>query len=206
MKNSHFLLPLVLLSTVVVGQTSGQLGNPNSVQIEFNRAMTTQDGKLLHKNLSTLEQKGCTPAACSAFLAKYVKPWLSSASVVSLDGKSRATLNDPRNNVVLTFSPTGGLNYSVVDQRKVIFWTPTKLEGRRMYSTVSIAQIMFARAYELARTSDRKGLTKANFAQNLVESWIPDVQKMGFKGSVDPEFGKFQTWAEIIKASRGEIK
>ncbi len=175
------------------------------VKVAFDKAMRTGDGKLFFSVLREGERKSVTPQECTAFLKKFVTPWYTGPSLQMGANGKLVRMNDPNCKVMASFTPTGGCRYTITE-RKLTFETPTLEEGKGSRSTVGFAQTLFAIA--TAKSNSTKGgrIEQMKYAQSLVESWIPSVVKMGIPGSVDPELNKYQTWAEIIKASRAEVK
>lgn len=205
------LRTVVLVLAVAVpmfgtAQTSAKTMTEAEVRTTFDKAMKTYDGKLLHRVLREVEAKNLTPTACSAFLKRFVKPWYEGNSIQKLPNGKFAKLNAPDCQVAVLFQPTGGTGYGIVEKRKEVFCTPTIKEGQGYKSTVSLGQVLFAVAYSQTRTPGRNRIEVMKDAQKLFESWVPELKKMGIRGSVDPETGKFDTWETIVKASRTEVK
>ncbi|MEQ1821202.1 MAG: hypothetical protein ABL949_01705 [Fimbriimonadaceae bacterium] len=176
------------------------------VQIAFDKALRTSNGRLFLSVLKAKEAKGVTPEACSKFLAKFVTPWYES-TVVARDHKGTSyRLADRKCPVTISFNETGGSTFVITDVRKIVFKTPVIKENGGLKAKAGFAQIMFCYATQLARSKAKGRSEIARECQRLVESWIPFVRKLGIRGSIEPETMEFQLWDKIIKESRAEIK
>ncbi len=175
------------------------------VQADFDRALRTGDGALFRRISREREVRGVSAGACGRFLARFAAPWARGASpVMGRDGR-RLGWSDPRNGATIRFRATGGADIVVNERRTLLFETPVVREGGGFKATTGFAQILFARADGMPVPSGRGRAAKMQEAQRIVEGWIAETRRMGIPGSIEPEKNRFQTWDEVIRASRAEI-
>lgn len=205
----RFVVPVFL--TLVAGAAFAQSkptkppATEAAAKIQFDRAILTNNGALFHSVMRPREVQGLTVATSQKFLDEFVKPLSSGLTPAVRKNNTRIYWKDKDNPIRMVFKRTGGHDYVVVEKRALTFETPTLKEGGGFRSTVGFAQILFCLASIQAQNTGRDRFVEAQFAHDLVKSWIPKVKKMGIKGSIDPETGKYLDWNRILAESQAEI-
>ncbi len=197
---------LCFISSVSCAQNTTIFTTKDELSSAFSRALTNSDGVLLLPTLRTKEVDGLNAKQIQQFLDLVMKPIIEGPSLYHDPILGQLPWKDESNPVVISFKPTGGVNFEIVEYRMELFKTPVKKEGEGFKSTVSFGQMMFFAAYQLSRNDSDSKVSMAKYAQDKVESWIPALTKIGIKGTTEPEKDVYQTWEEFITASRKEIK
>jgi hypothetical protein len=197
---------LLIAGSVVVCSSNAQVyKSSEQLAAAFDSALSKMDGAKLLTTLRAKEVQGLKASQVQQFLKYVMKPVINGKGLMVAPGQSPLNWRDPKSKVIIAFQKTGTTNFEVVNSRNMLFKTPVVKEGAGYKSTVSFGQMMFFAAYQTARIDTKRTTSKAQYAQKLVESWIPKLKSLGVKGTVDPEIDQFQTWDVLIKSSRGEI-
>jgi hypothetical protein len=202
MKSFSAVVALVLLA----GPAQGQSANPSGQAIKdaFDQALRKADGKAFLSLVRPEESKGVTVKAATEFLKRFPQQWAKEPGMQTTGG-ARVRYDDPRNQMMIVFTPMGGTNYHVVNKVTRLFDTPVITSNGKRYAGATMAQILFGYAYHQATINKTPGLSKPQRAQQLFESYVPIVKKMGIHRSVEPETGKVYTWEQTIKESRAAL-
>lgn len=193
---------MTMLFGVLVGQDYDL--TEEQVEMFFDRSMRQDDGKVFRQVMHPEEVKGVTDAMCTQFLKKFVGPWFSGPSL-QVKGGVRVPWNSESCDLVIAFRDEGGITYTAVNEREFIFQTPVIQVNGGPRSSVGFADILFGIAAEKS-VEEKTRLAKMKKAQTLVEGYIAATKKIGIKGSIDSDTGKWTTWEVIIKESRAEVK
>ena len=198
---------MTLVTVIAFGFiTKGQDYDLTEEQIEivFDRALRQQDGRELRRVLHPDEVNGVTDQMCTKFLTTFVSPWFKGPSLQVKNGV-RVTWNSANCDLEIGFRSEGGITYKAVNEREFIFRTPVIHVNGSAKSDVGFADILFGIATERS-VNEKTSLAKMKMAQKLVEGYIATTKKIGIKGSVDSDTGKWTSWETIIAESRAEVK
>jgi hypothetical protein len=188
------LATFAVLTTIVPGQFATEA----AARTAFDRAIRTQDAKLMLKVMRPREVAGVSEAAMKSFLANVVKPFST--------GVERMNTMNSKNNLKFEFLKSGGMAMVVTNPgAKELFITGIIREGGSYRSRVGFAQLMFNIAAQYANSTKRNRIQEMDYAQATVEKWIPKFKALGIKGSIDPETDRYCFWDQIIRESRAEI-
>lgn len=203
---AYYRFMSVLAFSLFCGMVVGQDYDLSDEQVEvmFDRAMRQADGKEFRQVMHPDEVKGVSEAVCTKFLTIFVGPWYKGPSI-QMKGGVRVPWSSGACDLEIQFRPEGGITYMAVNNREFVFRTPVVQVGGGAKSSVGFADILFGIAAE--RTIEEKTrLAKMKQAQKLVEGYIATAKKMGIKGSIDSDLGKWVTWDVVIAESRAEVK
>ena len=196
----------VLAFSLMCGAMVGQDYDLTEEQVEvmFDRAMRQADGTEFRQVMHPDEVKGISAAVCTKFLATFVGPWYKGPSIQVKSGV-RVPWSSGACDLEIQFRPEGGITYTAVNDREFVFRTPVIQVAGGAKSSVGFADILFGIAAERAIEEPTR-LAKMKRAQKLVEGYIATTKKMGIKGSIDSDTGKWVTWETVIAESRAEVK
>ncbi len=165
----------------------------------FNSALIHSDGAKLYATYSPTELNGASAKACTSFLQLLTKPRIPLIGTFSdLKRTKFLSILDPKSPMSIKFLPTGGASINIVKSRTYAFEPDVVPFGKSLRVSTGFAVLAFWAAHE-----DKSN--RALAAHNLVKSWVPQFEKMGIKGSFDPDSKKYMSWREIIKSSQEEI-
>lgn len=196
------VLAFSLLCGVMVGQDYDL--TEEQVEVMFDRAMRQADGTEFRQVMHPDEVKGVSAAVCNKFLTTFVGPWYKGPSIQVKSGV-RVPWSSGACDLEIQFRPEGGITYMAVNDREFVFRTPVVQVGGGAKSSVGFADILFGIAAERSIEEPTR-IAKMKRAQKLVEGYIATTKKMGIKGSIDSDTGKFATWETVIAESRAEVK
>lgn len=177
------------------------------VKQAFSEAVTRSNGAKLFAAYPSQELNGATTKACTEFLNLVTKPRIPKVGNTDMSQKYFTSILDPKSALTVKFQADGGATTLIMKPRKYAFDTPVYQVKGENKATTGFATLAFWAAYQDPKTKAITTSTdRAIAVHRLLEAWIPKIQKMGIKGSIDPETKKYCTWSQVLDASRAEIK
>ncbi|MEI8281326.1 MAG: hypothetical protein WCG75_02875 [Armatimonadota bacterium] len=179
----------------------------DQIKSTFNSALIHSDGAKLYSTYSPTELNGASAKACTSFLQLVTKPRIPLIGTYGDLARTKfLSILDPKSPMSIKFLPTGGASINIVKSRAYAFEPDVVPFGKSQRVSTGFAVLAFWAAHEDKLTKTAHGrLNRALAAHNLVKSWVPQFEKMGIKGSFDPDSKKYMSWREIIKSSQEEI-
>lgn len=202
--SKHTLL-LLLIFAFVTGNAQPPNQKDLALQKSFSEALEECDGQKLFSVMRSEETKDVTPAQLQQFLDLVVEEWVNGVSIVGYEDGGLLDWKDVENPAMIQFKPTGGKKVVLVENRQWLFSTPTIEQNGHLVSTVGMAQIMFCVASFQANNPKLNQILEMEATQVIVENWILQLEKIGIKGSFNPEKKRWNTWKEIAAEGRAEI-
>ena len=194
------LFAAIGLGFTFVGQSSDE------AKSIFNSALINSDGAKLYSILDPAELKTTSAKACSQFLALVTKPRIPLIGSYDQTRTKFLPITDSKSPMTMRFKQTGGASIIVQDKRKYAFEPTVVWVGKKVKVSTGFATIAFWASHQDKSTKSARGLVnRAMASHNMVKSWVPQFLKMGIKGSIDPEVGKYLTWSQIMDSSQKEI-
>jgi hypothetical protein len=179
----------------------------DQIKSTFNSALIHSDGVKLFSTYSPSELNGASAKACTSFLQLVTKPRIPLIGIFSDPKRTKfLSILDSKSPMSIKFLPNGGVSINIVNFRSYAFEPDVVPFGKSLRVSTGFAVLAFWAAYEDKSTKDAHGrLNRAHAAHNLVKSSVPQFEKMGIKGSLDPDSKKYMTWRQIISSSQKEI-